>query len=52
MHDQQDEEDDEQHIGDVHRQTGHATSAESAGDQRQYEKNKGPTKHSGSFQSG
>ena len=52
MYDQQDEEDDEQNIGDVHRQARDTTGTESAGDEGEHEKDKGPTQHEQSFQSG
>jgi hypothetical protein len=51
MYDQQDQKDDEQDIGDVHRQTGDAAGTESTGDKGEYEKDNGPTKHERLLQS-
>src|SRR5215217_7241029 len=44
-HHQQDQENDEQHIGDVHRKTRDTTRAKGAGDEGEHEKDKGPAKH-------
>jgi hypothetical protein len=50
VHHQQDQEDDEQHIRNVHRKARDTPGAKSAGDKSEHEKDKSPTKHERSFQ--